>query len=211
MVRSLPASSLKAVIVSLHQFIYYANAGIQLKELLELPPPSLIPWYPCRQQTYTGSQPTFCLLPATLSRTHIAHIFLHHLSRSSLLCPGMNSPFVNVMTRVTLWVWNGTKALFSGIMIFLFSVKVPYTEHCPWPLSWLHFISGWQVTCTIHHKQYLLFLCHFQLWDNVSWEAWTAVFQHKSLQFMVRNWKLFVFYPSSLSSSQIFWSFTTHW
>lgn len=38
MVRSLSASSLKAVIVSLHQFISYANAGIQLKELLALPP-----------------------------------------------------------------------------------------------------------------------------------------------------------------------------
>lgn len=66
MVRRLPASSPKAVIVSLHQFISYANVGIQLKELLTLPP-SLILWYPCRQQTYTHSQPTFCLLPATQS------------------------------------------------------------------------------------------------------------------------------------------------
>lgn len=101
MVRSLPASSLKAVIVSLHQFISYANAGIQLKELLELSPP-LILWYPCRQQTYTRSQPTFCLLPDTRSRTHMPTFSkLYHLSRSSLPCPGMNSSFVNVMTRVT--------------------------------------------------------------------------------------------------------------
>lgn len=84
MVKSLPASSLKAVIVSLHQFISYANAGIQLKELLELPP-SLILRYPCRQQTYTRSQPTFCLLPATQSRTHMPPF--SSITLADLPCP----------------------------------------------------------------------------------------------------------------------------
>lgn len=84
------------------------------------------------------------------------------LTFSGHSCPWLPSIMLTNLPRpVPVWIlpswmwwqerhriWDETKALFSDIMISLSSVEVSYAGHHTWPLSWLYFIRGLQLTCS---------------------------------------------------------------
>lgn len=143
MVRSIPISSLKVVIVSLRQLIFWTSECWHSDKMTPLihhffSSPILL-W---AANIYVWSQPTVCYATRCLWTSQDTHVhgLLNHINTSSVLDPSIESSLANDDKSNSLS--EKTKGSFSTVTISLSLVQVSYTVHHTWPSSWMYFTRG---------------------------------------------------------------------